>query len=255
MKLLGAHALVTGANRGLGSHFVEALLDRGAERVYAAARQVDTLADAAAQHGERIVPIQLDVTDSDAVRRLAASLPDVDLVVSNAGQACAVPALRGGADDEFRAVFEVNFFGPLGLVRAFAPSVRAHGGGILFVQSLAALVISRSSPIYSASKAAATMLAAGVRAELKADGVTVTSTFPGFVDTDMTAGVDIAKASPRSVADRSLDAFEAGRSVAFPDRLAELVEDAVIHDMAGVLDDPQAVMTGLIRTLKRESTG
>jgi NAD(P)-dependent dehydrogenase (short-subunit alcohol dehydrogenase family) len=112
----------------------------------------------------------------------------------------------------------------------------------LFVQSLAALVISRSSPIYGASKAAAMMLAAGVRAELRTDGVTVTSTFPGFIDTDMTTGLDIPKASPRSVADRSLDAFAVGRPV-FPDRLAELVEDAVTQDMAAVLDDPQAVMT------------
>ena len=126
---------------------------------------------------------------------------------------------------------------------------------MLFVQSLAALVISRSSPIYSASKAAAMMLAAGVRAELRPDGVTVTSTFPGFIDTDMTTGLEIPKASPRSVADRSLDAFAVGRSTVFPDRLAELVEDAVTQDMAAVLDDPQAVMTRLIRAFRLDPTG
>ena len=115
---------------------------------------------------------------------------------------------------------EVNFFGPLGLVRAFAPHLARHRGGILFVQSLAALVISRSSPIYSASKAAAMMLAAGVRAELRPDGVTVTSTFPGFIDTDMTTGLE----SPESVTPlgrrpipRRLRGWPADR---FPDRLA-----------------------------------
>ena len=66
MQFRGAHALVTGANRGLGSHFVEALLDRGAERVYAAARRIDTLADAVETHGERVVPVRLDVTDVEA---------------------------------------------------------------------------------------------------------------------------------------------------------------------------------------------
>ena len=255
MQFRGAHALVTGANRGLGSHFVEALLARGAERVYAAARSIDALADAVENHGDRVVPVQLDVTDEETVRRLADDLPDVDVVVSNAGRPCKLPVLQDQAEQEFRSAMEVNFFGPLGLVRAFAPHLARHRGGILFVQSLAALVISRSSPIYSASKAAAMMLAAGVRAELRTDGVTVTSTFPGFIDTEMTTGLDIPKASPRSVADRSLDAFAVGRPTVFPDRLAELVEDAVTQDMAAVLDDPQAVMTRLIRAFRLDPTG
>lgn len=162
MQFRGAHALVTGANRGLGSHFVEALLARGAERVYAAARRIDALADAVENHGDRVVPVQLDVTDEETVRRLADDLPDVDVMVSNAGRPCKLPVLQDQAEQEFRSAMEVNFFGPLGLVRAFAPHLARHRGGILFVQSLAALVISRSSPIYSASKAAAMMLAAGV---------------------------------------------------------------------------------------------
>ena len=94
-----------------------------------------------------------------------------------------------------------------------------------------------------------------MRAELRTAGVTVTSTFPGFIDTDMTTGLDIPKASPRSVADRSLDAFAAGRSTVFPDRLAELVENAVTQDMAAVLDDPQAVMTRLIREFRLDPIG
>ena len=167
MQFRGAQALVTGANRGLGSHFMEALLARGAERVYAAARRTDALADAVENHGDRVVPVQLDVTDEETVRRLADDLPDVDVVVSNAGRPCKLPVLQGQAEEEFRSAMDVNFFGPLGLVRAFAPHLVRHRGGILFVQSLAALVISRSSPIYSASKAAAMMLAAGVRAETK----------------------------------------------------------------------------------------
>jgi NAD(P)-dependent dehydrogenase (short-subunit alcohol dehydrogenase family) len=250
MEIAGRGALVTGANRGLGRHFVDALVDRGATRVYAAARDTQTLDAVVALHGDRLVPVQLDVTRDRDIRTLAEQLPDVALLVSNAGRACAEPVLGPADDAVFRAVFEVNFFGPLNLVRAFAPQLREHGGGVLFVQSLAALVISRSSPIYSASKAAAMMLAAGVRAELRGDAVTVTSAFPGFVDTDMTVGVDIPKAAPRSVAERSLDAWQQGRLSAFPDRLAELVENAVVHDMIGVLTDPHRVMTRLIGELR-----
>jgi NAD(P)-dependent dehydrogenase (short-subunit alcohol dehydrogenase family) len=243
-------ALVTGANRGLGEAFVDALLSRGVDRVYAAARDLDTLEPLTERHGNLVVPVRLDVTDPAQLRRVADMHDDVDLLISNAGQGCALPVLSALDDEPFRSVFAVNFFGPLALVRAFAPHLRARRGGVLFVQSLAALVISRSSPIYSASKAAATMLANGVRAELKGDGVAVTNCFPGFIDTDMTAGTDIPKASPRSVADRSLDALAAGRSSVFPDRLAELVEDALLTNMGAVLDDPQTLMTQLIATLR-----
>lgn len=252
MQIAGRCALVTGANRGLGRHFVDALLARDAVRVYAAARNPGSLTGVVAQHGERVVPVQLDVTSGAEIRALAERLPDVALLVSNAGQACALPVLGPADDAPFRAVFDVNFFGPLNLVRAFAPQLRTHAGGALFVQSLTAFVISRSSPIYSASKAAAMMLAAGVRAELRSDDVTVTSAFPGFVDTDMNAGIDVPKAQPRAVADRCLDAWEQGTLSAFPDRLAELVEHAVVHDMTAVLEDPQQVMTRLVSELRHD---
>jgi NAD(P)-dependent dehydrogenase (short-subunit alcohol dehydrogenase family) len=253
MDIAGRRPLVTGANRGLGEQFVEELLVRGAERVYAGARDTASLAPLLARHGRRVVPVRLDVTDLDDIRSAVARHGDVDLLVSNAGETCATPVLAPPDETPFRSVFEVNFFGPLALVRRLAPQLKEHRGGVLFVQSLAALVISRSSPIYSASKAAAMMLAMGVRSELKAAGVVVTSTFPGFVDTDMTTGVDIPKASPRSVAQRSLDALEAEWASVFPDRLAELAEDAVVTDMAAVLDDPQAVTTRLIAALRRDA--
>jgi NAD(P)-dependent dehydrogenase (short-subunit alcohol dehydrogenase family) len=249
VELAGRRALVTGANRGLGEQFVEALLARGVDRVYAGARNTEALLPLTSRHGDRVVPVRLDVTVPDQVRAAAERCQDADLLVSNAGQACIGPVLAVPDTALFRSVFEVNFFGPLALVRALAPQLRVRRGGVLFVLSLAALVISRSSPVYSASKAAAMMLATAVRSELKGDGVVVTSSFPGFIDTDMTAGVGIPKAQPRLVADRSLDGWQAERTSVFPDRLAELVEEAVLGNMAAVLDDPHALMTQLVSAL------
>jgi NAD(P)-dependent dehydrogenase (short-subunit alcohol dehydrogenase family) len=253
VEIAGRRALVTGANRGLGEQFVEALVGRGIDRVYAAARDPDTLSPLLARHGNRVVPVRLDVTDPADVQATAQLREDIDLLVSNAGQACISPVLAAEDESHFRSVFEVNFFGPLALVRALGPQLRARRGGVLFVLSLAALVISRSSPIYSASKAAAMMLGTAVRHEFRRDGVVVTSSFPGFIDTDMTVGVEIPKAPPRLVAERSLDGWQAERSAVFPDRLAELVEDAVLTNMAAVLDNPQAVMTQLIAALRSDA--
>src|SRR4051794_22472065 len=112
MQIAGRRVLLTGANRGLGRHFLDALVARDAQRVYAAARDLRSLAPVVAQHGDRVVPVELDVTRADHIRTVAEQLPEVELLVSNAGQACAVPVLEPADDAPFRAVFEVNFFGP-----------------------------------------------------------------------------------------------------------------------------------------------
>ena len=78
-------ALVTGANRGIGRALVEALLERGATRVYATARRPETLDALVALGGGRVVPIELDVTDKAQVAALPAVAPDVSLLINNAG--------------------------------------------------------------------------------------------------------------------------------------------------------------------------
>jgi NAD(P)-dependent dehydrogenase (short-subunit alcohol dehydrogenase family) len=249
MKLAGRVALVTGANRGIGAALVNALLARNAAKVYAGARDPGSLADAQRRHGERIVPVRLDVTSDEDRRAAAARCHDLDILVSNAGLAPAGPVLD---TDEVtcREAFEVNVFGPLALLRQLAPVLRERRGGVLFINSLTGLVVSRSSPVYGASKAAARMLALGVRQELRGDGVVVTTSHPGFVDTDMAERMPHPKASPEEVAERSLDGLEAEATVVFPDRLAELVEEALLTRAAEVLHEPQRLMTELVDRLR-----
>lgn len=249
MQIRGRTALVTGASRGLGRTFVAALLARGAEKVYAAARTPESVAAARDRYGDRVVPVRLDVTVAEDRRAVAESCGDLDLLVSNAGLA---PSGRVLDTDEAvcRETFEVNVFGPLALVQLIAPSLRQRHGGVLFVNSVTGLVVSRSSPVYGASKAAARMLALALREQLAADGVVVTTSHPGFIDTDMAAEVPYPKASPEEVVERSLDAWEAEATVVFPDRLAELVERALGERSSEVLTQPQRVMTGLVAELE-----
>ncbi|WP_409329691.1 SDR family NAD(P)-dependent oxidoreductase [Trujillonella humicola] len=248
MEIRGRTALVTGANRGLGLVFAEELLARGAARVYAAAREPATLAPARDRLGERLVPVRLDVTRAADRAAVAEACGDVELLVSNAGLA---PSGRVLDTDEAvcRETFEVNVFGPLALVSELAPALRRHRGGVLFVNSLTGLVVSRSSPVYGASKAAQRMLALALREQLGADGVVVTTSHPGFVDTDMATAVPYPKATPQEVVRRSLDAWMAEATVVFPDRLADLVEQALLTRMPEVLAEPQRVMTGLVAEL------
>jgi NAD(P)-dependent dehydrogenase (short-subunit alcohol dehydrogenase family) len=245
MRIRGATALVTGANRGLGRVFVESLLARGAARVYAGARDPTSVAPG----DERIVPVRLDVTAAADRRAVAETCGELDLLVSNAGLAPAGPVLDT-PEAVARETFEVNVFAPLALVQELAPTLRRRRGGILFVNSVTGLVVSRSSPVYGASKAAARMLALALREQLAADGVVVTTSHPGFIDTDMAAAVPYPKATPEEVVERSLEAWEAGATVVFPDRLAELVAQALEDRLPEVLAEPQRVMTGLVGELQ-----
>jgi NAD(P)-dependent dehydrogenase (short-subunit alcohol dehydrogenase family) len=252
MEIRGRTALVTGANRGLGLAFVEALLTRGAATVYAGARDPASLEPVRERLGDRLIPVRLDVTRAGDRRGVADSCGDVALLVSNAGLSPTGPVL---ATDEAitRETFEVNVFGPLALVQDLAPALRRHRGGVLLVNSVAGLVVSRSSPVYGASKAAMRMLALALRRELEPDGVVVTTSHPGFIDTEMAGDVPYPKATPQEVVERSLDAWETGATVVFPDRLAEMVEQTLFERMPEVLTEPQRVMTGLVADLQAEA--
>src|SRR3954463_14015259 len=83
--LAGRTALVTGANRGIGEAIVDALVAAGVKKVYAAARTISTLGPLVARHGLRVVPLQLDVTNSADIAAAAATATDTDLLVNNAG--------------------------------------------------------------------------------------------------------------------------------------------------------------------------
>jgi NAD(P)-dependent dehydrogenase (short-subunit alcohol dehydrogenase family) len=244
MDLTGRNVLVTGANRGVGAAFVGAALSRRAATVFAAARDTASLPGFA--DPERVMPVRLDVTDQDQITAAAREHADVDLLVCNAGVTCQRPVLSAVEEATLREVLEVNFFGPLRLVRAFALSLRRPGSGVIFVLSVSAVALSRSAPIYSASKAACLMLALDLREELRETGGTVTVVLPGFIDTDMGAAFgNTAKATPAQIAELSLDGWLAGQHTIWPDRFAELVRDAVGEPFRALLDEPRQVMTGL----------
>ena len=204
-------ALVTGANRGIGEAFVEALLDAGAARVYAAARNVEALEDLVAKDPERIVPLALDITDEAQVKAAAERASDVNLLVNNAGTAQFVGFLAAPDLDAARLDMETNYFGTLAMFRAFAPVLKANGGGATV--TLGSIVSHVNFPLvasYSASKAAAHSLIQGMRSELRAQGTHVVGVYPGPVDTRMAEELPVDGVPPRQIADAALKAVVDG---------------------------------------------
>jgi len=224
-KIAGSVALVTGANRGIGKAITEALLAAGATKVYAAARSTSGLAALKQQHGARLELLTLDVTNSDQVAAAAAKATDVDLLINNAGVVSApLNALLtdAGHFEAGRQEMEVNYFGVLRLVQAFAPVLARNGGGaIANMGSVAGLSNFPMFASYSVSKAAVRSLTQALRVQLAEQGTQVFGIYPGPVDTDMAAELPLDKASTASVAAAILGGIERGTLEIYPDPFAE----------------------------------
>jgi NAD(P)-dependent dehydrogenase (short-subunit alcohol dehydrogenase family) len=225
--IAGTTALVTGANRGLGKAFVQALLDRGAAKVYAGARDPGTVDVTDA----RVVPVRLDITNSDDIAAAARDCSDVSLLVNNAGAMLLRPFLSAPDMSAARTEMETNYFGTLAMARAFAPVLGAAGGGSL-VNMLS--VVSWYAPpfnaSYCASKSAQWALTNALRVELRAQGTLVVGVHAGFIDTDMAAAVDDPKISAHQVAAQTLDAIEKGQPEVLADAWTRHVKNSVATD-------------------------
>jgi NAD(P)-dependent dehydrogenase (short-subunit alcohol dehydrogenase family) len=198
----GRTVLVTGANGGLGEQFVQQALDRGAARVYAAARTPRSWAD------PRVRPLTLDLTSVDDATRAARSAPDVDLLINNAAIAPAGDSISG-PEEELRRTFETNFFGTLRVARAFTPVLAANGGGTLInILSSAAWINVPTG--YAASKAALWSATNALRFALRAQGTQVVALLVGMIDTPMSARWDVPKVSPADVVAQAYDAIANG---------------------------------------------
>ena len=232
----GTTALVTGANRGLGKAFVQALLDRGAAKVYAGARDPGTVDVTDA----RVVPVQLDITNSEHIAAAARDCSDVSLLVNNAGAMLLRPFLSAPDMSAARTEMETNYFGTLAMARAFAPALAAAGDGALVnVLSVASWYAPPFNASYCASKSAEWALTNALRVELRGQGTLVVGVFAGFIDTDMTATVEDSKISPREVAAQTLDAVEKGRPEVLTDDWTRHVKDSVATDQESLYPDIQ----------------
>jgi len=222
MNLQSQVALVTGANRGIGRALVQALLKAGVKKIRATARSSDKLARLPSD--PRIIPMQVEVSDANAVAALATDAPDVTLLINDAGVLDFGPVLEAPLA-AFERNFATNFYGVRHMSRACAPvPERNSRGAIVNVLTLVALASMPGLGVYNASKAAAWSLAQSMRANLASRNIEVYGVFPGAVDTDMLAGVEMPKTSPADIADAVLRGLTESSEDTFPDADHKAVE-------------------------------
>jgi NAD(P)-dependent dehydrogenase (short-subunit alcohol dehydrogenase family) len=218
MKIEGSVALVTGSNRGLGKALVSALLEAGAAKVYAAARDASKVSS----DDPRVVPLALDTSKPEQIAAAVRAARDVTLLMNNAGVASSANVLtasQAAMDSDFRT----NVYGTLAVIKGFLPVLeRARGGAVIVnVLSLVSLGSFPALGGYSGSKAAAYSITQSLRPELKGKHIEILAALPGPIDTDMVKDLPMPKASPADVAKGLLPGVERGEEDIFPDPMAQ----------------------------------
>ncbi|MGB9032933.1 short-chain dehydrogenase [Arthrobacter sp. UCD-GKA] len=232
--LHGAVVLVTGANGGIGTHFVHEALARGASKVYATARNPRVWDD------ERIVPLALDVTDHASIQGAVDAAGDVTVLINNAGASVAGAGILSHTDEEIRANVETNFLGPLFVARAFAPALSANDNSVL-IDMHSALSWYAVAGIYSATKAALWSATNSLRLELAPAGVHVVGVHVAYVDTPMAANSTDPKTAPADLVNIVFDAVATGKHEVLADETSEQLK-------AGLSAPLEALYPQLART-------
>lgn len=232
-------AFVTGANRGLGKAITEGLLDAGAQKVYTAVRNVESVKALSDKYGERIVPVEYDLTRSDTLTAAVAQAKDVNFVVSNAGALQLSTASGEDAVEGLQYHMERNVYPVSALAHAFGDILKANGGGV-FVQ-LNSIVSMKTFPQftgYSASKAASFAITQALRLEWAEQGTQVVSVIAGPIKTDMadTAGVSEGAPLPSVVWDSIHVALKEGDFFVFPDPLSQEIATSYMPFAAATLE-------------------
>ncbi len=227
--------LITGANRGIGKAYVEEFLKAGAAKIYLGVRDLDSVAEMAAQDPDKLIPLKLDVTDALDIQNAAKAAGDTTILVNNAGILFFDDLTSEDAAKNARAEMEVNYIGPLLLTQAFAPILKQNGGGtIITLSSIVGHVSMPALTTYCASKYAVQSLILNSRAQLASQGTRVMGVYPGPIDTDMAADLEMDKFPPQQVAQETIKAIENGSDDVFPDDFSKATYEAFRTDPKAV---------------------
>ena len=230
-------AFVSGSNRGIGKAITIELLEKGVSKVYAGARNINTLDELKTKYGARLIPVELDVTKDGTISKAAQIATEVEILINNTGTLSIGNFLGGNLLESLKTNLEINLWGMVKLTDVFMDTIREKkSGAIVSISSVGGLANMPMELTYSASKAAVHSVIQGLRGELKNTGILVAGVYPGPVETDFWRGHenDMTKASPKTVAENIIQAIQEGVEDIFPDATSKQVS-------AGYYQSPKAL--------------
>ena len=237
MDVQNATVFITGANRGLGLAFAREALRRGAKKVYAGMRNTSGFDEPG------IIPVRIDVTDLESIAAAADLAADTDLLINNAGIAALIEGpLAADVETQSARMFDTNYYGVVRVTQAFeqALSTKPRAAIINVLSDIVWLPRPILAP-YAASKAAAWSFTNQLRFHLAEQNIQVLGLHVGFVDTDLTSGIDVPKASPEDVVRRTYDALVEGKSEIMADNGTALLKSTLADDVPGYITPPAGI--------------
>jgi NADP-dependent 3-hydroxy acid dehydrogenase YdfG len=175
-------ALVTGASSGIGAATVRSLAAAGFQ-VVAAARRLERCEELAREVGGRAA--RLDVTDPESIAELVEALPELSVLVNNAGGALGLEPIADADEEKWRVMYETNVMGSMRMTKALLPALEASGDGfVVMIGSVAGAEVYPGGGGYNAAKHAESAIARLLRLELLGKPIRVSEVAPGMVETE-----------------------------------------------------------------------
>ncbi len=223
MQLASKTILVTGADGGLGTALVAELITRDIKKIYATGLKLDSLTTAFSKYGDKVVAVELDVTNADSIKNCAAACADTDVLINNAGVEFKVPFIAEKASQAALFEMKVNYIGVLEMINYFLPILeKQQHAGIVNILSVGSLVVVKRLGSYCASKAATHILTETIREELSEKGIDVMAVYMGYVNTQMVPEeTQTKKSEPADIVREICNGIESGEARIYPDQLTK----------------------------------
>lgn len=222
-KIANSVVLITGADGGIGIALLERCIALGAKKIYAAGLSLERLELIKAKYSNLIVPVVLDITDEDQIKNCSLQIPDVEILINNAGIELKASFLQESAAQKALLEMKVNYIGLINMINYFVPILEKNSQSLIVnILSVASSAVIQRLGTYCASKSAAHILTQSIKEDLAKKGIMVIAVYPGYVNTEMSQDVThVEKASPESVAMSICEGIELGQSNIFTDAMAK----------------------------------
>ncbi|MCT4665445.1 MAG: SDR family NAD(P)-dependent oxidoreductase [Flavobacteriales bacterium] len=211
--------LITGADGGIGIALVKECLVQGAKKIYATGLKLENL-NQTFRDVEKVVPVELDVTNSERIKECAELCADTNLLINNAGVEFKIPFIAEKSSQAALMEMKVNYIALIEMINSFIPNLeKLNHAGIVNILSLGALAIVKRLGTYCASKSAAHVLTETIREELEEKNIKVMATYIGYVDTSMVPEeTKTEKSTPKNIAIGICEGINKNESHIYPDK-------------------------------------
>lgn len=222
-----ATVLLTGADGGIGTSFVNELIKKNATKIYITGINKENLLLLASNHPDILFPVVLDVTNPKDIKDFCSKYKDINILINNAGVELKSDFLNLKAHEYAQFEMNVNYIGVINLTNELLPTLKSNSNSIIInILSIASLSVIKRLSTYCASKTAAHLFTQSIREDLLPFKIKVFGIYPGYVDTTMSSDINYEKISPNKLVENICNDINLNKFNIFPDPMSSEFENS-----------------------------